>query len=106
MSNAFTTEGRITRNADVVSLAVASYARAVIQVADTFAGTVSFQLSVDGQNFLPVSGSPVDGSTAVSSTTAPGLWAFNVAGALVLQVVGSSWNTGPARITLRAVPAN
>jgi hypothetical protein len=104
MSNAFTTEGRITRNTDTVSLAVAGYARAVIQAADTFAGTLTFQLSVDGQNFLPVAGSPMDGSTGVTSTTAPGLWAFNVAGALVLQVVGSSWNTGPARITLRAVP--
>jgi hypothetical protein len=106
MSNAFTTEGRITRNADTVSLAVAGYASAVIQVADTFAGTVSFQLTVDGQNFVPVQGTPVDGTAAATSTTAPGLWRVNVAGALVLQVVGSSWNTGPARITLRAVPAH
>jgi hypothetical protein len=106
MSNAFTTEGRITRNADSVTLAVASYATAAIQAADTFAGTLTFRLSVDGQNFVPVSASPVDGTTAVSTTTAGGLWIVNVAGALVLQVLGSSWNSGAARVTLRAVPAH
>lgn len=95
-------DGSIDADAETVSLSFASMAGATIQVADSFTGTLSFQVTGDGQNYQAIAGDPVGGAASASSTTAGGVWRFSVGGCQGLQVVGSGWSAGRARITIRA----
>jgi hypothetical protein len=106
MSTALTQEGRLTLSAQTVTLACTGYAGAMVQVADTFTGSLNFYGTADGQNFVTLVGTPSGGGAAVFSTTAPGIWLFSVGGLLAVQVKATALATGAARVTLRATEAS
>lgn len=45
-----------------------------IQITGTWTGTLEFQASVDGTNFIPISAQPLGGGAAVTTVTANGIW--------------------------------
>jgi len=74
------------------------------QVLGTWTGTIVLQESVDGVNWYN-NGTllPKAGGAAVASTTANGVWAATVSGAVQVRVTASAAVTGTALITINGV---
>ena len=72
------------------------------KVSGTFTGTLTFYYSMDGGSSWDLAHCYTDGgSTAVTSTTAPGYWYFPCAGANLFGVGFSSYGTGSANAFAR-----
>jgi hypothetical protein len=106
MSNALTQEGRLTAATQTLTLSLAGDAGAMIQVADTFTGTLAFLATADGQNYVAIAGTPVGGGTGATTATVGGIWTFSVGGLLALRVSATALSAGAARVTMRAVEAS
>jgi hypothetical protein len=93
---------------DTLAIDCSGCATVAIQVAGTWAGTLLFEASTDGGNFAAVSGVPAVGAAAVASTTASGLWRFQTAAFVRIQVRVSAYTSGAPFVCLVAsrLPAN
>lgn len=87
-----------------VELPVAGAAGAAIQVSGTWAGTLTFQSTINGTDWLTHNGTVYGGAsiTNISTTTANGAWAFRVAGAQRLRAIMTAYTSGTATIDIRA----
>lgn len=98
-----TTTGVIDANGESVTLA---YRETVnggfgIQASGTFSGTLQFQMTIDGTNFVPVEATDVgDSSTLSTTTTSAGIWKFDAVGALIVRVTSTAWTSGSATVTI------
>ena len=78
-----------------VSLQIpANSSSATIQLTNTFTGTVQFETSPDGVTFAAILGTPIPSGTAASSSTATGLWRFQVAGLTWIRARASAYTSG------------
>ncbi len=77
-----------------------------IQIAGTFSGTVSFEGSVDGVNYLALLVTPSNSTTQVTTATAAGLWTATAVGLVNARARMSSYSSGLAQVTLRGVQAS
>ncbi len=75
----------------------------MIYISGSWSGTLQFEGSPDGTNWVGARAFPKP-SNAVSqySTTANGVWVFSTAGANMFRVRASAWSTGTATIHLEA----
>jgi hypothetical protein len=72
------------------------------QISGTFAGTFSFEGTVDGTNWVAVAALPVGLTrTLASSTTAAGAWVVNVVGLSSVRVRCSAYTSGTAVVVGR-----
>lgn len=71
-----------------------------VGVTGTFVGTLSFQGSFDGTNFVPLSVTPFASGTAVSTTTATGNWEVAVQNYMVIRVKFTARTSGTAIVTM------
>ena len=94
---------RITANGGVIVLGLIGQGAAGIQVSGTWVGTLEFEAAV-GETMLAVYGMPINGTTAVTSATANGVWRVDVAGLRAVQVRASAWTSGSALITIQSAP--
>lgn len=78
-----------------------STASATIVISGTFSGTLQFEASTDGVNFVSIPGVPVAGGTSVSSTTAVGTWSFGIAALSTMRVRASALASGTATVTIQ-----
>src|SRR3989442_707788 len=76
-----------------------------VQVTGTFTGTLQFEGTLDGTNYVAVNGLPVASATTTTSTTATGMWQVSSAGLQKFQVRASALSSGTATIYLRASPS-
>lgn len=89
--------------AGCVGVNLGGYKSVTVQLfASSWAGTITFEVSVDGvnwvsQNMLPASGT----QTAVTTATANGVWAGTVQGAMFRARYGTA-TTPPVTVTIRA----
>jgi hypothetical protein len=101
-----TTTGNITTNTpgvgNTVGVDAHTYGVAGVQVTGTWTGTLTFEGTVDGTNYVAMAATPGVGGSTVSTTTANGLWRCNIAGLQAVQVRGSAAMTGTAVVTLNA----
>ena len=66
-----------------------------IQVSGTFVGTVTFEATIDGDNWVSVEGASVGDSTSLSTTaTAPGIWRISVLGLSTIRARISAYTSG------------
>ncbi len=74
----------------------------LFNITGTWSGTLSFEASVDGTNWVPAVALPKypSGSAATSTTTTNGQWAVNVGGLNMFRVRGSAWTSGTATVWL------
>lgn len=98
------TGGSIVAAQDSVFLDVSGWGTAAVQIAGTFTGTISFEVSVDGYTFVACSVTPPGSTTSVTSATAAGVWAGSVAGMRVFRARASAWTNGAATVTVQAAP--
>lgn len=97
------TTGRLTAAGGIVVLDVAGMGTGAIQVTGTYVGTVSFEVSVNGGDWVAVDMAlPSTPGTDVNSTTTTGLYTGSVAGTRALRARMSAWTSGAAEISLSA----
>jgi hypothetical protein len=78
-----------------------------IQIVGTFSGTLTFEQSNDGgTTYVTLSVTPYNSSTAVTTTTAAGLWTANLAGVDKVRVRFSSYSSGTANVYIGTTVAS
>lgn len=71
-------------------------ASASIQLSGTFTATVQFEASSDkGTTWVAINGTPLNGTTAVTSATTANTWKFNVASITNIRARCSAWTSAP-----------
>jgi len=89
-----------------VLLSVDGLGAVSVQLAGTFTGTVQFEASVDGATFTALNVLPISGTqTAVTSSTAAGIWGAQVGGLSIVRVRVSAYTNGTVRATIQAAPS-
>jgi hypothetical protein len=73
-----------------------------IQISGTFAGTLTFQATIDGTNWVTCAVQPVGTTTPttwVTTATAAGLWVRDCGGIKVMRVQMTAYTSGSATVT-------
>ena len=73
-----------------------------VQVTGTFSGTLQFEMTIDGTNFVAVQATSV--TTGAVATTATGVFFYNVVGAQSVRVTSTAWTSGTAVVTVAGLP--
>ena len=100
------TTGSLTTNGQSLSLAYREFFNGGIgvQVTGTWTGTLEFRMTIDGTNSVAVIATDVTSGTQATTTTANGVFKFDVVGALAVSVASTAAMTGTATVTLVALP--
>ena len=72
-----------------------------IQITGTWSGTITFQGSIDNTNFVSLLVAPSASTTAVTTTTANGIWTAAVAGLTSVRATFTSYSSGTAVVVFR-----
>jgi len=75
-----------------------------VQLTGTFAGTLQFEMTIDGTNYVAVQATDVTAGTAATTVTAAGVVFFNVVGARNVRVLSTAWTSGTATVTIVGLP--
>ena len=81
-----TATGSLTATGSVTLTANGGGDTAMVQVTGTWVGTLVFEGSVDGANFYTLPGQVPSSGALITSTTAVGVWAIDIAGSAVFRV--------------------
>lgn len=92
--------------AGCVSLSVSGVGGVAVQVTGTFTGTLSFEGSIDGVNYVALGLLPIASTTAVTSTTTTGLWSGGVGGMAIVRVRMSAYTSGTATVSIQNAPTS
>ncbi len=80
------------------------YKTLAVQVSGTFSATVSFEGSVDGTNWAAVAGTNASSGQTATSTTAPGIFVFNIPGFKKFRARITAYTSGSVTAVALAVP--
>lgn len=94
--------GTIAANGQTVTVGLGGWGAVAIQATGTWVGTMAFEGSVDGTNYVGLDAVPFGGTTGVANFTVNGAWSVTAAGLQSLRVRATAWTSGSASITLRA----
>lgn len=83
-------------SAETFNVKVDRVDRCGFQLGAGLTGTVSFEASVDGTNFVALGVTPAAGSAVVTSTAAAGAWTADVAAYESVQMRVSTYGSGSA----------
>ena len=81
----------------------------VLQVTGTFTGTITFEASVDGTNYVAIAmkaSSQTTATTLVSTTTAVGVFSLNIQGFPNFRARMSAYTSGDAVVTASLARSN
>ena len=92
----------IDANGETVTLAYRQFYNGGVgvQVTGTYSGTLSFEMSIDGTNFVAVQTTNVNTGVVATTTTGTGIFKYDVVGALVVRVRATAWTSGAAVVTV------
>lgn len=92
----------ISANGGTVTLAYRQFYNGGVgvQVTGTFSGTLQFEMSIDGTNFVAVQAASVTTGTVASTTATTGVFRYDVVGALIVRVRATAWTSGSAVVTV------
>jgi hypothetical protein len=82
-----------------------TWSYAAIQLTGTFVGTVTFETTVDGTNWVTVSVTPSNSVTTVTSATAPGVWFVQITGFAGVRARVSAYTSGTITASIKALPS-
>lgn len=74
-----------------------------IQVSGTFVGTLTFQCSIDGTNWVTAAVQPIGATAAttwVTTTSAAGIWTRPVGGVKFVRVQMTAYTSGSASVSI------
>src|SRR5271166_6135798 len=97
----------VSTNGACVSLTVPpSTGGITVNIQGTYNATNQFEASTDGVNFVAINGTPLNSTTAATSTTSTGIWQFNAAGVTIIRVRASAYTSGAASVNIQASSAS
>lgn len=99
-TNCFTTNACISLH--LINSVNASTANATITISGSFTGTLQFEASGDGTNYVAITGTPVPSGAGVTSATAAGVWTFSIAAFTDLRVRASAFSANSATVTIQS----
>lgn len=102
MADSISNQGTLGAANEAVALGLAGFGGVAIQIQGTFSGTITFEATVQGQDFTAFRMTPVGSTTAVTTATTTGIWAGSTVGLLVVRARMSAYTSGQATILLRA----
>lgn len=96
------TSGAVAANDTSVTLAwrETSPGFVAVQLAGTFSGTITFEATVDGANWVAINGMPVASTTPASTATAAGIWYITANGVTAVRARSTTWASGSLTATL------
>jgi hypothetical protein len=100
----FSGSGSLTNSGDTVVLGIgAGTANWVAQITGTWAGTINFEASPDGVNWVSINGrqTGIVNNSLFNATTSNGVFRGTPGGFLQFRVRASSWITGTASVLIR-----
>lgn len=97
-----TATGSLTAPSQSVILDVGGYGSVGIQVTGSWSGTLGFDASIDGTNFVDLQVVPTTGTTAVTTTTINGIWYALAGGLNKVRVFSDALASGTAVVILQA----
>ena len=74
-----------------------------VQVTGTFSATILLEHTLDGTNWVTLSGFNTSTGSAATSLTAPGILRAEVVGSLAVRARVSAYTSGSAVVTIRGV---
>ncbi len=77
-------------------------AAATVDIRGTFVGTISFQASVDGTNYIAVPGQNFLTEVLATTTTTTGTFIIGVTGIRKLRIIMTAYTSGTAVVAVRA----
>ena len=95
--------GQISANSQAVQTPLSNGSSVVIDIRGTFAGTIQFEVSIDGENWLALTVIQSFGVNTglLTSANAPGAFMASVSAFSQIRARSSAWTSGVARITIR-----
>jgi len=97
-----TASGSLSAAAAATTLTVNGTSSTAVQITGTFVGTLQFEGTVDGTNWVSFFVTPNGTAATVTSTTAPGVWQGKSGGFSIVRVRMSAYTSGTAVVTIRA----
>lgn len=74
------------------------------QITGTFSGTVTFEVTIDGTNWVATNAMPVASTTPASTTTSTGIWYITANGLSGARARATAWSSGSLVATLVGLP--
>lgn len=102
MADSLSSQGVLGAAEASVLLSVAGLGGVAFQVQGTFSGTITFEATVQGQDFAAFRVVPVNSSTPTTTTTGTGLFVGSAVGFLSVRARMSSYVSGAATVLIRA----
>lgn len=97
-----TTTGTIAANGGTLGLAYRQFSNGAIgvQVTGTWSGTLQFEMTIDGTNYVAVQATNVTTGSQATTLTANGIFRFEAVGAALVRLNATAWTSGTATVTL------
>lgn len=92
----------IDANGESVMLAYRQFANGGVgvQVTGTWSGTLQFEVTIDGTNYVAIIGTNVTSGAENATTSINGVYKFDVVGVLAARVRATAWASGSAVVTI------
>lgn len=87
-----------------VSLPVSGVGGIGVQVTGTFTGTLTFEGTLDGQTYVALNLTAINGTTPATTTTSTGIFTGGVGGLGIVRVRMSAYTSGTAVVRLQMAP--
>lgn len=100
------TSGTLGAANAVVNLTLGGQATCGADISGTWSGTITFQVAGQSQNYQSAGAFTYGGTSAGSSTTSNGDFAWAIGGQAYCQVKMTTYTSGTANVTLQAVPGS
>jgi hypothetical protein len=95
--------GFVSARVPIFSMLLNGYSSAIIQIAGTWTGTITFEVWPGGAGDVStILGIPINTGIAATTTTANGTWRFNIVACQRIQVRFSTPTTGAPTVTIGA----
>jgi epidermal growth factor receptor substrate 15 len=94
--------GSVTANGQsVIASNLAGHGSIGVQVSGIWVGTLAFEGSVDGTNYVAIAARSPNVGTPVTTTTANNVWRITAGGFINVRLRSTAWTSGTAVVTFR-----
>lgn len=90
---------------EVIQMNARGLGAIAVQLTGTWAGTVTFEGTIDGVTWVALNLVPTNSSTAASTATTTGIWMGNVAGLEAVRARFSAVTSGTVQAFMLGTPA-
>lgn len=98
--------GSLTNTDDAIAISCVGKGSVGVQLTGTWTGTVTFEASLDGTNYVAIKGTPLASVTGASTATGNGLWQVPVSGMNLFRARFSTASSGTVVATLQSCEAS